>query len=271
MKNNLPENFIPDKAFLFKGVPVYFTDRGSGPVVVFLHGFLENKEIWNDFAEALSSTNRVICIDLPGHGKTGCLSYVHSMELMAEAVYLIVKKLRIKRCKLVGHSMGGYVALAFAEANPEMVTGLCLFHSTARADTEPKKADRNRAIQVVKKNPSLFIKETIPNLFYTTKQKPRKRLIAKTIAIALKTPKQGIIAALEGMKIRLERELIIRFAPYPVLFIIGKHDKIIPYESLIEQATLPENSKTIVANCGHMGFYEAPEKTLAAVKEFVTE
>jgi len=269
MKPKWPDNFIPDKAFLFKGIPVYFSDRGSGPAVVFLHGFLENKEIWKEFAEDISLTNRVICIDLLGHGKTGCVGYMHTMELMAEAVHFVLKKLRIKRCKLVGHSMGGYVSLAFAEANPEMVMGLSLFHSTARADTEPKKKDRDRAIEIIKKNPDLFIKEVIPNLFYTTKQKPQKRLIARAVAMALKTPKQGIIAALEGMKIRLERELIIRFASYPVLFIIGKHDKVIPYEGLFEQASLPENSKTVIVNCGHMGFYEAPEKTLSAIKDFL--
>lgn len=271
MKPEIPDTLVLDKAFLFKGVPVYFTEQGKGPVIVMLHGFLENKHCWHTIAKKLAETHRIICIDLPGHGKTNCLGYIHSMELMAEAVHHILKKLRIRKCAMVGHSMGGYVALAFAEANPEMMTGICLVHSTARADTEPKKRDRDRAIEIVKKNSALFIREVIPGLFYTTRQKPLKRLINQTIKMAKETPAQGIIAALEGMKIRLERELIIRFAPYPVWFIIGKYDRIIPYDGLFEQAALPEISQTIMLNCGHMGFLERPKETLQALQKFAEQ
>jgi len=122
---------------------------------------------------------------------------------------------------------------------------------------------------VVKRNAAIFINEAIPNLFYTT-HKPYKREIAKIKKQALATSKQGIVAALEGMKIRLEREIVLKFAPYPVLYIIGKQDNILPYQNLIKQAKLPEKGQyLLLENCAHMGFIEAKEKTLKAVKQFV--
>lgn len=256
--------------FKFKNINVSFTDEGKGKVVVFLHGFLEDKTIWKDFSKELaSSTIRVVTIDLLGHGETECLSYVHSMEEMAEAVEGVLHHLKIRKAYFVGHSLGGYVSLAYAENNPDNLRGLCMFHSTARADSAEKKKDRDRAIKVVKKNKALFINEAIPNLF-NTQHKPFKRSIEQIKKIANRTSLQGVVAALEGMKIRLDREIILKFAPYPVLYIIGKHDNILPYQSLIDQAQLPEKgSYILLENVGHAGFAEDKKATLQALKEFI--
>src|SRR5690606_39743358 len=102
----------------YKGVPVFFTDTGIGNPVVLLHGFLENVRMWDHFIPELSKNNRVICIDLLGHGKTSCLGYIHSMELMAETVKAVLDHLNITKSIFVAHSMGGYVALAFIEMFP---------------------------------------------------------------------------------------------------------------------------------------------------------
>ncbi|MCB0409696.1 MAG: alpha/beta fold hydrolase [Flavobacteriales bacterium] len=254
----------------FKNINVCFTDDGKGKAVVFLHGFLEDKSIWKDFAKELtSSTTRVITIDLLGHGQTECLSYVHTMEEMAEAVEFVLNHLKIRKAYFVGHSLGGYVSLAYAEKNPDNLRGLCMFHSTARADSEEKKKDRDRAIKVVKKNKNLFINEAIPNLF-NTQYKPFKRGIEQIKKIANSTSLQGVVAALEGMKIRLDREIILKFAPYPVLYIIGKQDNILPYHSLIEQSQQPDNGTyLLLENVGHAGFVEDKKTTLKAVKEFL--
>src|SRR5690606_8851022 len=101
----------------FKETPVFFTDTGKGQTIVLLHGFLENSTMWHNLVSLLSKNNRVVCIDLLGHGQTGCLSYVHTMELMAEAVEAVLNHLNIETPIFIGHSMGGYVALAFAEKN----------------------------------------------------------------------------------------------------------------------------------------------------------
>lgn len=262
---------VKQESIKFKNINVSFTDNGKGKAIVLLHGFLEDKSIWKSFVKHLAnSTTRVITIDLLGHGETDCLSYVHTMEEMAEAVESVLNYLKIRKVYFVGHSLGGYVSLAYAEKNPDNLKGLCLFHSTARADSEEKKKDRDRAIKVVKKNKGLFINEAIPNLF-NTQFKPYKRAITQIKKIALKTSNQGVVAALEGMKIRLDREIILNFAPYPVLYIIGKHDNILPYKDLIAQANLAEKgSYVLLENVGHAGFFEDEEATIKALKEFVS-
>lgn len=261
---------MKNQTIKFKGINVSYSDTGKGKAVVFLHGFLGNKTLWDYYTKQLaSSTIRVISIDLLGHGATDCLSYVHTMEEMAEGVVEVLKHLKLRKYYLVGHSMGGYVALALVENYPDDIKGLCMFHSSAKADSLQKQKDRNRAIKVVKRNAKFFIDEAIPNLF-NTKQKPNKLGVEKAKKIALTTSKQGIVAALEGMKIRLDREIILKFAPYPVLYIIGKEDNVLPYQDLIKQATLADmGTYELLNNVGHMGFFEAKKECLEILKEFI--
>ncbi|MDQ3190338.1 MAG: alpha/beta hydrolase [Bacteroidota bacterium] len=257
------------KTLTFKNAPVRVYDRGKGRALVFLHGFLESSEIWEEFAEKLSEKYRVICIDLPGHGKTACLGYVHSMDLMAECVQTVLKQLKIKKSILIGHSLGGYVAMAFAELFPDNVKGLCLFHSSAAADNEVKKKDRERIIKLVKQSKKDLVKNLIPGLFTTENKKIYTQEIKDLVKTARKTTKQGIIAALEGMKERTEREIILRFSIFPVLFIAGKKDPVIPYEVIVEQSKLPRNAKAeVLENVAHMGFIEAREETLEIITRF---
>ncbi|PCJ23531.1 MAG: alpha/beta hydrolase [Flavobacteriales bacterium] len=260
---------MKQQSIKFKSINVAFTDEGKGKAVVFLHGFLASKEMWKPFAKELSRTQRVITIDLLGHGNTDCLSYVHTMEEMAEAVEAVLRHLKLKRYYLVGHSLGGYVSLAMAENNPDNIKGLVMFHSSAKTDNKQKKIDRGRAIKIIKRNAKVFINEAIPNLF-NTKYKPYKRGINQIKKLALNTPKQGIIAALEGMKNRVDREIILKFAPYPVLFIIGDEDNILSYQDLIDQAKLPDNGGyLLLEKVGHMGFIEAKKETYRAIKKFI--
>ena len=149
----------------YKEGKVYYTEAGKGRAIVLLHGFMESLHIWDDYAKELSKRYRVICIDLPGHGKSDCFGYVHSMELMADAVNAVLEKLNLRKIFLAGHSMGGYTGLAFAEKYPDKIKGLCLFHSTANADSEERKENRNRALEIVKKNHKKFINQIIPLWF----------------------------------------------------------------------------------------------------------
>lgn len=256
----------------FKEADIRYSDKGKGRVVVLLHGFLESLEIWKGLTEKLTKRFRVISIDLPGHGGTECIGYVHSMELMAECVKSVMDKLRLRKYVIVGHSMGGYVSLAFADKFPDNVKGLCLFHSTALADTPEKKEGRERAIKAVKANHSKFINELVTNLFAEENRKIMKDEIKEVKAIASKTKKQSIIAALEGMKERPNRELILKFAPYPVLFIIGKKDNVIPWSTMKEQVYLVQDHTVLnLEHAGHMGFYEAKETTEKALYKFAAK
>jgi pimeloyl-ACP methyl ester carboxylesterase len=257
------------KTVEFRKAEIRYSDKGKGRVVVLLHGFLESLDIWDDFSDKLSKTFRVISIDLPGHGLTPCLGYVHSMELAAECVKSVLDSLNLRRYVVVGHSMGGYVALAFAEQFPEHVAGLCLFHSTAMPDSEEKKKDRDRVAEIVKKDHKQFVSDLIPKLFAAENVPLLKKEVTKAVQLALATPKEGIVAALKGMKERPSRELVLKNSKYPVLFIIGKKDVLLAWDNLLLLTSLPKKSYNLVLeHAGHMGFYEAPEETFRAVKKF---
>jgi len=251
-----------------KGINIFYTDVGKGSTLVLLHGFLENSSMWNAFLPNLITRNRVICIDLLGHGKTECKGYIHTMEEMAEAVTAVLQHLKIRRSVFIGHSMGGYVSLAFAEANPDAVKGLCLLNSTARADSTEKQRNRDRAIKVVKQTHKAFVRISIANLFRPKNRKIFAQQIKHVKKEALKTPLQGIVAALEGMKIRNDREVLLHFSPYKKMMILGKKDPVLTYSLLIEQTKNTEVSVVELPD-GHMSHIENFEETLKAIKSFV--
>jgi pimeloyl-ACP methyl ester carboxylesterase len=230
---------------------------------------LGSHEIWSEFSRKLSKKFRIITIDLPGHGKTPALGYYHSMELLAQSVKAVLDKAGVRRYIIVGHSMGGYAALAFAELFPENVSGLCLFNSTSYADTEEKKKDRDRVIRLVKREHKHYVAEVINSLFAPENLPKIPNEVEKVKHIATEVSKQSIINSLEGMKERKSRDLILKFAEFPVLFIIGKKDSVIPFESMYAQMALCKYpSILMLENSGHMGFYEAPKETVKELDAF---
>lgn len=253
------------------GSKIRYSDTGKGRVIVLLHGFLESLEVWygNGFAQELAKHYRVISIDLPGHGKSECVGYVHRMERMAKVVKRVMDELGLRRYTLVGHSMGGYVALAFAEKYSENVTGLCLFHSTAYADSEAKRIDRERAIRLVKKAPLKYTNALVTNLFALANVRYMQEEIRWLRRIASRTKVQGVVACLEGMKIRKDRTAVVRYASFPVMIIAGTRDNILPYESLVQLAQInPEIKLITMEKTGHLGFIESREVALRKVRAF---
>lgn len=258
------------KTIKFKKGTVTFSDTGKGRVVVLLHGFLGSHQIWNSTIQSLSKSFRVIAIDLPGHGETDCFGYVHTMELLAKSVKAVMDSLRLKKYVIIGHSMGGYAGLAFADMYPDNLKGLCLYHSSAYADSDEKKRDRTRSIKVVKANHKIYTTEVIKNLFATKNFKYLKEEIAFAQKIAAKTSKQSIIAALEGMKDRPHRDMILGLAHFPVMMVIGEHDNVLPSTQLLEQADLIKNKHVLyLEHDGHMGFLESPKRSNDALKKFL--
>lgn len=254
----------------FRKGRVAYREIGKGPVIVLLHGFMENGIIWEEYVRKLSRGFRVIVVDLPGHGATESFGYVHTMELMAQAVMAVLRHLKIRKSHLVGHSLGGYVALAFADQYPDNVKSLTLFHSTAAADSNDRKSNRRRAVRVIKRDFSRFVNEAIPALFHTTSKRPMKRLITRARKMALDNSVQGIVAAQEGMRERDDRTIIVKFAPYPVHYLIGEFDSILPSKSLLEEAAISKKTTvTEIKDCGHMGFWEKPEECYKALRKFI--
>ena len=252
----------------YKGIEIFYSDEGKGEAIVLLHGFLENSTMWNDLMPKISKSNRVICVDLLGHGQTGCLGYIHTMESMAEAVDAVLTSLNIEGATFVGHSMGGYVMLAYATLFPNAIKGLCLMNSTALPDTEERQLNRDRAILAVKQNYKAFISLSISNLFAPDNRERLKEDIKLVKNEALKTPLQGIIAALEGMKIRKNRVDVLEKTSFKKMMIIGRKDPVLEYDTLINQ-TKDLNIKIVEFSDGHMSHIENIKELTYKLMHFI--
>ena len=239
----------------FKNSTLAYSDEGEGLTVVLLHGFLENSKMWQRIVPVLITKYRVVCIDLLGHGETESIGYVHTMEDMADAVHHILHFLHLEKVVVIGHSMGGYVALAFAEIYPEMMTGLVLMNSTAKPDSEERKKNRDRAILAVKQNYKNAISMSVANLFSEANRDKLKEEIEWAKNEALQTPLQGIIAAQEGMKARKDREALLHTTLFPKMLLLGKKDPVLNYE---ENKLQVEGTNVVLVtfNGGHMSHFE---------------
>nr|WP_315198042.1 alpha/beta hydrolase [uncultured Flavobacterium sp.] len=252
---------------IFKNTQISYTDTGKGTAVVLLHGFLENKTMWDLYVSELRKKNRIITIDLLGHGETESLGYIQTMEENADVVHEVLSKLRIRKVILVGHSMGGYVALAFAELYPEKMKGLVLLNSTSKEDSPERKKNRDRAIKAVKKDYETFIRLSIANLFSEENREILIKEIEEVKIQALKTPLQGIVASLEGMKIRKDREILLHTTSYPKLLILGKKDPVLNYEENLEQIKSTDVELVTFLD-GHMSSIENRAELLTVFTDF---
>lgn len=239
----------------YRGVPVNYSSTGYGRPIVLLHGFLETVKIWDPFLEGLSATRQVICINLPGHGSTGNFGEIHTMELMADVVYTVLQHLNISKATLLGHSMGGYVSLAFAEKYPDIITGLVLMNSTPEADSEDRKLVRDRAVKLVIKNKKAYINMAISNLVGTQNSLTYKDEILQLKKEALKISKEGIIANLKGMKIRTNKIEVLKQLTTPKIMILATDDPILPYKNAENIAILCK-CKVKSVNGGHLSYLE---------------
>lgn len=239
----------------YKNIKIAYSNTGKGEAIVLLHGFLENSTMWNPYFNEFAKKYQIITIDLLGHGETENLSYMHTMEDMADAVHAVLFHLNISEAIFVGHSMGGYVSLAFAELYPEMIKGIVLLNSTSKEDSQERKLNRMRAVKAVKQNASVFVGMSIANLFSEENREKLSNEIEAVKEEALKTPLQGIISALEGMKARKDREFILHQATFPILLILGKKDPVLNYEDNISQIEGTE-TELITLPDGHMSHIE---------------
>ena len=258
---------MPKYTITVKGISVSYSDSGKGTAIVCLHGFLETKSMWKPLKETLPKKYRIVSIDLLGHGDTHCLGYVHSMEMMAEIVFRVVSKLRLRSYFVIGHSMGGYVALEMLHSKPKNIKGVLMLNSTPMEDSEEKRKQRDRAIQAVKSSKTHFMGSAIENLFAPYNVSLYKNQIKEIVLDAKKTSIQGIIAALEGMKIRKNHLETLKKCYYARV-LLGEKDPVLNYESLqgifkknnIDFDTIPD---------GHMSLVEQPALTVEMITKFL--
>jgi pimeloyl-ACP methyl ester carboxylesterase len=259
--------------FQYRDGRINYSDSGAGPVIVLLHGYLESSRIWNGFAENLALRYRVISIDLPGCGLSDVYGEVHSMEFMATAVKELTDYLSIDKICLTGHSLGGYVTLAFLEMFPEKLSGYCLFHSSPFADTQETIDKRNREIEIVrmgKKN--LMYPENVTRMYATSNLGKFSDALQRSKDIASEIPGDGIIAVLNGMINRPSRLALMESGMVPCLWILGSMDNYIPCDTIQTKVSLPSNAmKVILEKSGHMGFIEEEENSVKAITEFMVK
>jgi pimeloyl-ACP methyl ester carboxylesterase len=238
--------------------------KNLGYSLVFLHGYLESADIWDNFASRFADDYFVICFDLPGHGRSKVIAEDSTLEQMGEAVIEVTDHLGIQGFDLVGHSMGGYVAMALADKHPDRLNSVVLFHSSCYADSDEKRINRDQEIKLVRKGKKgLIIKAAIPRLFANENLEALAAQVETSKKIASETSDSGIISALNAMKARPDRSHILGGLKIPVLLIGGRKDNLIPFETMEKMKTLsPQISLVCLENSGHMGFVE--EKSLAA-------
>lgn len=268
-----PKDIEMEKFVMFGDTPLFFIDEGKGDAVVLLHGYLESSLIWDNFASDLKRTNRVIRLDLPGHGLSGVHGDIHTMEFMADAVRHILSVAKVEKCTIVGHSMGGYVALAFARKYPELLDGFVLFHSTPNPDSDEKKVMRTREIELLKEDKMELIARTAaPAGFAQDNRKRFGDFIEECVEMFSINEKEGVIAVLEGMKQREDMNDFVASTDIPHMFIFGLKDGYINYEVAEGlMAKFPKAETLILENSGHMGFVEEPKKSLEGLTAFVVK
>ena len=252
---------------------VNFFEVGSGNTIVFLHGYLESVEVWKEFVEGFYKSFRVVLVDLPGHGLSKLEKEAVSMDEMAYAVNEVLNPLGISYAVIVGHSMGGYVTLAFAELFPEKVKGLVLFHSHPNPDPPEKLASRLSDIERVNSGflPKI-IEISIPKLFADENVEPFADYVSKSKQIALQTSATGVAAALRGMVSRKDRNEVVDRVSSPTLMIFGRKDNLIPSDVASEIVKKHPASRVCwLENSGHMGFVEEKDYATKAIASFLTE
>jgi pimeloyl-ACP methyl ester carboxylesterase len=257
--------------FPFCGGRIHYSDSGKGAAILLLHGYLESSEVWNGFAGKLAKSFRVINVDLPGCGLSDVYGELHSMEFMAGTVRGLITDLNLSKVFLTGHSLGGYVALAFLERFPDQLSGYCLFHSQPFADTPAALEKRKREIDIVrmgKKN--LMYPENVIKMFGPSNLKKFSDALQRSKDIASRIPGEGIIAVLNGMMIRPSRLSYMEEGKIPCLWILGSMDNYIPCDLIQTQVKLPPNARVVVLNnSGHLGFIEEEELSVKIITDFV--
>ena len=253
----------------YKGISIFYEVQGKGETLVLLHGLLEHSEMWSAIAPEIGQAHRVVTIDLLGHGKSGSIGYIHTMQMMADAVAAVLDNLKIEIYTLIGHSLGGYVALALTKLAPSNVVGLCLINSTYQSDSKVRIELRLRAIEMAKTNYSNLVRMSFVNLFSSESRVNYKNEIEQALIEALKTPVQGFIAAQEGMCIRTGQLNFLKgLVGLKKVIILGKDDGLMDSEFMQQQLRGTDVGFHKISG-GHMSHIENMKELTYLLKKFI--
>jgi pimeloyl-ACP methyl ester carboxylesterase len=254
--------------FHYHKTPIHYHKQGTGPAIVMLHGFLEGSSMWQKIAAVLSKKNTVLLLDLPGFGQSGMLEKTHTMENMAIMVCELLAFENFQSATLLGHSMGGYVALAFGELFPEKLDKLILLNSSPTPDSAARKENRDRALTIIDKNKAAFITMAIGNLF-NTEEKSKYSLAIKGLKNeALHISENGVRAAIKAMRDRKDRRTILKNIPCEKHIIAGKLDLIVPLQDIV-RVSKQTNTTLHPIESGHMSWLTNSPEVIALLQGIV--
>jgi pimeloyl-ACP methyl ester carboxylesterase len=251
---------------------------GKGTPVLLLHGYGEDSQIWNNQIEYLSTHCLLIVPDLPGSGKSSITAKGKEewlpnlrIESLAHSMNEILIAENLAACILLGHSMGGYISLAFAELYPSKILALGLVHSTAYADSDEKKITRQKSIQFLEENGGhTFFKASMPNLFGKKFKETQAAAIEELIEQSKAFDTPILVAYTQAMMHRTNKTAVLQLALFPVLFVAGPEDIAAPLTDVQAQATVPIKSYLeIIEGVGHMGMLEAPQQMNQHLSRFI--
>ncbi|MEQ8809963.1 MAG: alpha/beta hydrolase [Imperialibacter sp.] len=231
------------------------------PPVLLLHGFCEDHTIWENMLSAFPGRT-IYLVDLPGFGKSNVeLPNPLSIDWVAEVIYRQVIDPEQIEPIVVGHSLGGYVALAMAEKYGNSLKGLCLFHSTVFADSPEKKATRNKVIDYVSKSGvESFTTEFVPGLFHSLFRRKNPDIVQQVVDLAGRTRLDTLTAYTAAMRDRPERSEVLKMFGQPKLIIAGEKDGAVPLEqSLLMKEMVGSDQFVLLEETAHMGMYEQTE------------
>lgn len=257
------------KTVLCNGKRIAYHCEGVGPAMVFLHGFPMDHRVWDQFVIPFQQQFQTIVIDLPGFGTSELLAAEHPMWLMAQAVDAVLVAEKIEKALLIGHSMGGYVSLAFAKQFSAKLTGVVLFHSHAMPDDDVAKASRAVALTQIDADVVAYVSNFINGLFSPDFGAKHPESVDRIKKIAQEQHPFSIRAAVAGLRDRESQLQLLSETKLPLLFILGKNDSRMPFARIMAQLALPAHAEMLLlGEVGHMGFEEAATITSEAILHF---
>jgi len=256
---------VQSKNISYQSSTIFYRIVGNGKPVLLIHGFGEDGNIWDNQVEFLKdhlptgqAGFQLIVPDLPGSGRSELIKDMR-IEGMAEVIKAILIEEKIEQCDLIGHRMGGYITLAFAEKYPHILSSFGLVHSSAFADSEEKKAARLKSIEFINKNGAYeFLKTSIPGLFNPSGRLLRPEgFMEQLVEKGRDFTPEALIQYYQAMIDRPDRTHVLKTFAKPILFIIGEHDNAVPFTQSLQQCYLPDHSHIhILRHSAHMGMWE---------------
>lgn len=252
------------------GIECSYRIYGEGPSVLLLHGLCDSGSAWEYHAQKLAAGYRVWVPDLPGYGDSPPFpDNDFSLERMQQAVFALADAEGMDSFAVIGHSMGGYTALAMAEAQPGRIKALCMFHSTSRGDTDEKKKGRDKSIRVLHKNRDLFFREVFKNLFNEARLAQFMPIVKRMYEASAGIATETVVHTLMALRDRKDRYPLLQKASFPTEYFIGRHDNVLPADTLIPEAESLGVPYHVSEISGHMAFHESPDEVETYLARFL--